>query len=131
MGSTTPPAPQFKNTRRLCRRKTDFFPPPQLFNVRLYQKEEMVLSPLIKDGAFISQHNSLLPLNLLDCGLVFWFCFFLSSTDFCLDCASLYKATQVHIKSVRLRFCPSKSQAARANDLIVFALAFFLCPPLE
>lgn len=108
---THPPHPQSRNTRRLCRRKTCFFPPPQLFTVSLYQKEEMVLSPLIKDGAFISQHISLLPLNLLDCGLVFFLFVFkapLILPSFYLDCASVYKAPQVHIKSICLRFFPQK-----------------------
>lgn len=63
-------SPQFRNTRSWCK-KTCIFPPQQ-FSVSLYQKEEdVVFSPIAKDGTFISLYYSLLPLNLLDCGLVF------------------------------------------------------------
>lgn len=47
-GQHTPP-PNLE-TQGGCAEEKHIFSPPQLFSVSLYQKEETVLSPLIKDG---------------------------------------------------------------------------------
>lgn len=120
--------PDNPETQGGCAEEKLIFPPPQLFSVHLYQKEEMVLSLLIKDSAFISQHNSLLLLNLLDCGLVF--CFFLSSTDF----TWIVRLFTKRLKSILNPFVsvlPLKKSDSTSKLSHCVAFAFFLCPPLE
>lgn len=97
----------------------------------LYQKEEdMVFSPIVNDGTFISQHNSLLPLNLLDCGLVVFLLLFKNKApqilpSFYQDWSSVYEATQLHMRSIYLSFY---AQKVRRHQQMISLWCCVVCP---